>query len=89
MMIEPKHKKTSISRQCDLIGLTRASYYYAPKGDDGYNQQMMNLIDEQFTKTPFYGVPWGQSQAHSQADAQDGIGGDLSEEEIEQGPPGT
>jgi putative transposase len=57
MMIEPKHKRISISHQCDLIGLPRASYYYAPKGDDRYNQQMMNLIDEQFTKTPFYGVP--------------------------------
>jgi putative transposase len=68
MMIEPKHKKISISRQCDLIGLPRASYYYAPKGDDGYNQQMMNLIDEQFTKTPFYGVPrmtaWLRRQGH-------------------------
>jgi putative transposase len=57
MMIEPKHKRISMSHQCDLIGLPRASYYYAPKGDDRYNQQMMNLIDEQFTKTPFYGVP--------------------------------
>ncbi len=68
MMIEPKHKKISISRQCDLIGLPRASYYYAPKSDDRYNQRMMNMIDEQFTKTPFYGVPrmtaWLRRQDH-------------------------
>ena len=68
MMIEPKHKKISISRQCDLIGLPRASYYYAPKSDDRYNQLMMNMIDEQFTKTPFYGVPrmtaWLRRQDH-------------------------
>ena len=67
-MIEPKHKRIRISRQCDLIGLPRASYYYAPKGDDHYNQQMMDLIDEQFTKTPFYGVPrmtaWLRRQGH-------------------------
>jgi len=25
--------------------------------DDGYNLMLMNRIDEQFTKTPFYGVP--------------------------------
>jgi len=68
MMIEPKHKRLSISRQCDLIGLPRASYYYAPKSDDRYNQLMMNMIDEQFTKTPFYGVPrmtaWLRRQGH-------------------------
>jgi len=57
MMIEPEHKRISISRQCVLLGLPRASYYYASKGDDRYNQLMMNMIDEQFTKTPFYGVP--------------------------------
>ena len=56
-MIEPKHKKITISRQCDLIGISRASYYYESQRDDSYNQLIMNLIDEQFTKTPFYGVP--------------------------------
>lgn len=34
MMIEPLHKHIRISRQCDLIGLPRASYYYASKGDN-------------------------------------------------------
>ena len=67
-MIEPRHKRIRISRQCELIGLPRASYYYAPKGDDPYNQQMMNRIDEEFTKRPFYGVPrmtaWLRRQGH-------------------------
>ncbi len=56
-MIEPKSKKITISRQCDLLGISRASYYYESQRDDSYNQLLMNLIDEQFTKTPFYGVP--------------------------------
>lgn len=56
-MIEPAHEKISISRQCDLIEISRASYYYESTRDDSYNQLIMNLIDEQFTKTPFYGVP--------------------------------
>lgn len=68
MMIEPEHKRISISRQCELLGLPRVSYYYAPKGDDHYNHVLMNLIDEQFTKTPFYGVPrmtaWLRRQDH-------------------------
>ena len=56
-MIEPKHERISISRQCELIGLPRASYYYAPRGEDSYNQRMMNLIDEEFTKRPFTVFP--------------------------------
>jgi putative transposase len=46
-----------IARQCELLDLSRSSFYYSPHGDDSYNLQLMNLIDEQFTKTPFYGVP--------------------------------
>lgn len=56
-MIEPGHNKITVSRQCELLGLCRASYYYESVKDDSYNQLLMNLIDEQFTKTPFYGVP--------------------------------
>jgi len=56
-MIEPGHREISISRQCELLRLCRASYYYESNGDDSYNELIMNLIDEQFTKTPFYGVP--------------------------------
>jgi putative transposase len=46
----------SISRQCELLGLSRASYYYRSERDDRYNQRLMNLIEEQFTRLPFYGV---------------------------------
>ena len=56
-MIESAHKEITVSRQCELLGLPRASYYYEPNRDDRYNELLMNLIDEQFTKTPFYGVP--------------------------------
>jgi putative transposase len=56
-MIEPGHEKIAIGRQCELLGLSRASYYYESRRDDSYNDLLMNLIDEQFTKTPFYGVP--------------------------------
>ena len=59
----------SISRQCELLGLSRASYYYCLERDDRYNQRLMNLIDEQFTRLPFYGVErmtaWLNRQGHS------------------------
>jgi len=45
-----------VYRQCELLGLSRSSYYYQSQRGDGYNLYLMNLIDEQFTKTPFYGV---------------------------------
>lgn len=45
-----------ISRQCELLGLSRSGYYYQPCGESPLNLQFMNLIDEQYTKTPFYGV---------------------------------
>jgi putative transposase len=46
----------AISRQCELLSLSRASYYYRSERDDRYNLLLMNLIDEQFTRLPFYGV---------------------------------
>lgn len=46
----------SICRQCELLNLSRASYYYQSERNDGYNLLLMKLIDEQFTRTPFYGV---------------------------------
>ena len=47
----------SLSRQCDLLDLARSSYYYQSRKDESYNHFLMTLIDEQFTRTPFYGVP--------------------------------
>jgi putative transposase len=67
-MIDPGYAMIPLYRQCELLGLARSSYYYEPNGDDGYNLLLMNLIDEQFTKTPFYGVPrmraWLKVQGH-------------------------
>ena len=58
----------SVVRQCELLGLARASFYYQPIGESEQNLLYMRLIDEQYTKTPFYGVPrltvWLRSQGH-------------------------
>ena len=67
-MIESAHVMIPVSRQCELLDLSRSSYYYASGRDDSYNQLLMNRIDEQLTKTPFYGVPkitaWLKIQGH-------------------------
>jgi putative transposase len=47
----------SVVRQCGLLELSRSTFYYRPVGEAAYNLGLMRLIDEQFTKRPFYGVP--------------------------------
>lgn len=56
-MIEPAHPTLSIRRQCQLVGLNRASYYLEPARESDFNLHLMRLIDEQYLQTPFYGYP--------------------------------
>ena len=52
-MNEPR---LSVRRQCDLLGLSRGSWHYRSVGESEENLQLMRLLDEQYTRTPFYGV---------------------------------
>lgn len=61
-MIEPNHEQLSVRRQCELLGLNRASYYYRPATESVLNLELMRCIDEQYLKTPFYG--WPRMTAH-------------------------
>ena len=54
-MVEPGYPQLSIRRQCELLGLNRSTFYYTPAGESELNLHLMRLIDEQYTKTPFYG----------------------------------
>ena len=66
--VEPRHGELSVSRQCELLGLPRSSWYYRPAGEKEYNLELMRLLDEQYTRTPFYGVEkmtlWLREQGH-------------------------
>jgi putative transposase len=55
-LIEPAHPQLSIARQCDLLGIARSSWYYQPRGETPANLGVMRLLDEQYTRTPFFGV---------------------------------
>jgi putative transposase len=55
-LIEPVLIEITISRQCELLRLSRSGYYYQPQEESPLNVHLMNLIDEQYTKMPFYGV---------------------------------
>lgn len=39
-----------------MLGLARSSWYYRPRGVSAYDLELMRLIDEQYTRTPFYGI---------------------------------
>jgi putative transposase len=42
-------------RQCELLGVNRSGLYYEPLGESDENLAVMRLLDEQYTRTPFYG----------------------------------
>src|SRR5450759_1856084 len=52
-----KQSELSVSKQCDLLEVSRSSFYYVPLNDSSLNQELMKLIDIQYMETPFYGVP--------------------------------
>jgi putative transposase len=54
-LVELGHPEISIRRQCELLGVSRAGLYYAPVGESQENLQVMRLLDEQYTRAPFYG----------------------------------
>ena len=61
-MVDGQHATLSIRRQCELLGLNRASFYYQATSESALNQRLIRLIDEQFQCTPFYG--WPKMTAH-------------------------
>jgi len=58
----------SLTRQCELLGLSRAALYYRPVEVSDYELELMALIDRQYLRTPFYGsrrmTAWLQTQGH-------------------------
>jgi len=54
LLIDRKSKTIPIKRQAELLGIAQSTVYYQPIVDS-YSLKLMHLIDEQYTKTPFYG----------------------------------
>ena len=55
--IDPAHPQLSVTRQCELIGLPRSSYYRQSLSatESEESLALMRLIDEEYTRHPFYG----------------------------------
>ena len=56
LWIEPADSPFSVRQQCALLGVNRSSLYYQVTGESAENLEVMRLLDEQYTRTPFYGV---------------------------------
>jgi putative transposase len=58
-LIERENPSISVRRQCALLGLGRSSFYnvslLGPCRETAENLLLMELIDRQYTETPFYG----------------------------------
>ena len=55
-MVEPANARISVSRQCELLGVSRSSYYYQPRPLSDRDLRQMRLIDEEYTRHPFRGA---------------------------------
>jgi putative transposase len=67
--VDRGHPEISLRRQCELLGVNRSGLYYQPAGESERNLLLMRLIDEEYTRLPFYGsrrwVEWLDEQGYS------------------------
>ena len=67
-MIDRLNKHLSLTRQCQLLGLSRSSLYYQPATDNTEDLVLMARIDRQFLETPYYGsrkmTAWLRREGH-------------------------
>lgn len=64
-MIEPDNPTLSVSRQCELLGVNRSSYYAPATAADEGEIEQMNAIDKIYTDHPYYGyrrITWALTQ---------------------------
>ena len=54
-MVDREHPSLPIVGQCALLGVSRSSIYYRPKGASEEDLSLMREIDRQYLATPFYG----------------------------------
>jgi putative transposase len=54
-LVEPQHEAIAVSRQCELLGLARSTYYLKEASESALNLALMKLVDEEYTRHPFMG----------------------------------
>ena len=56
LLIDREEEDLSVRRQCELLGVARSGLYYCPAEESVENVALMRELDEQYTRTPYYGV---------------------------------
>jgi putative transposase len=68
-LVDRGHPEISVRRQCALLGVNRSGLYYELVGESEQNLLLMRLLDEQYTRTPFYGsrkmTEWLANEGHA------------------------
>jgi putative transposase len=54
-LIDPDRPGLSIVCQCELLSVSRSTFYRDPVPETALNLTLMRLVDEQFLETPWYG----------------------------------
>jgi putative transposase len=54
--VSHKSKQISVRRQCDLLSISRSSFYYKPMPEKPENLKMMNIMDKHLINRPTEGV---------------------------------
>jgi putative transposase len=67
-LIDAAHPKLTVSRQCELLGLPRSSFYHRPQPAKRQDLELMRVIDETYLAYPFFGsrqmTRWLRRQGH-------------------------
>lgn len=56
LLIDKQANNLSIKGQCELLGISKSSFYYPPVPESEENLQLMREIEEIYTAHPFYGA---------------------------------
>lgn len=72
-LIDKKSRKIPLARQCELLDLSRSSLYYRPapacpqrRQEQALEDAIMRLLDETYTRWPFYGSRRMKAWLHEQ-----------------------
>jgi putative transposase len=68
-MVEPDHGALSVGRQCELVGISRSTYYYRPTDVSPQDLERMRIMDEVFTKHPCFGARRLRDELNDRGDA--------------------
>jgi len=55
-LVVKSHPGLSLSKQCEILEISRSMSYYKPRGESLLNEQLMRCIDRHFLLHPYYGV---------------------------------